>query len=250
MKGVVRLSRPKKGAATRLYPVYGRILCSLSARGANCTAGVCANGRLRPVPLCWLGRGLAGRGEAALLATIVLATGVDAYGRRPNDPFAERNVARFILLLLLLDALVQAGFDVTLAQGGRIRSLLVRWLHLAAFGLWFGGAVWNIFITVPAARGIVSLPVVVAASQQLERFRLAVRLILPTIIVTGFIQAYRYVGSNLNVLTASTFGWLILVKILLIGVLIIVFLTCLMWRACSPISGMCKLDDLYAKEHE
>lgn len=120
MKGVVRLSRPKKGAATRLYPVYGRILCSLSARGANCTAGVCANGRLRPVPLCWLGRGLAGRGEAALLATIVLATGVDAYGRRPNDPFAERNVARFILLLLLLDALVQAGFDVTLAQGGRI----------------------------------------------------------------------------------------------------------------------------------
>ncbi|MCA9947494.1 MAG: CopD family protein, partial [Anaerolineales bacterium] len=100
-----------------------------------------------------------------------------------------------------------------------------------------------------AGRSIVSLPVVVAASQQLERFRIAVRLILPTLIITGFIQAYRYVGYNLNALTASTFGWLILAKLLLIGVLIVVFLTCPMWRACSPISGMCKLDDLYAREH-
>lgn len=188
--------------------------------------------------------------EIYLLAMLVLTIGVDAYGRRQKDPFAQRNLARFILLLLLLDVLVQAGFDVMLAQGGWIRPWFVRWLHMAAFGLWFGGAVWNIFITVPAARGIVSLPVVIAASQQLERFRIAVRFILPTLIVTGFIQAYRYVGFNLNALTASTFGWLILIKILLIGVLIIVFLTCPMWRACSPISGMCKLDDLYAKEHE
>ena len=188
--------------------------------------------------------------EIYLLAMIMLAAGVDAYGRHQKNPFAERNLARFVLLLLLLDALVLAGFDVTLAQGGQAWPLLVRWLHLAAFGLWFGGAVWNIFITVPAARDIISVPVVVAASQQLERFRIAVRLILPTLIVTGFIQAYRYVGFNLNALTASTFGWLILTKLLLIGVLIVVFLTCPMWRACSPISGMCKLDDLYAKEHK
>lgn len=188
--------------------------------------------------------------EVILLVMIVVMAGVDVYGRRPDNPFAQRNLARLILLLLLMDALVQAGFDVTLAQGGGIWPWLVRWLHLAAFGLWFGGAVWNIFITVPAARDIVSLPVVVAASQQLERFRVAVRLILPTLIITGFIQAYRYVGFNLNALTASTFGWLILTKLLLIGVLIVVFLTCPMWRACSPISGMCKLDDLYAKEHE
>ena len=188
--------------------------------------------------------------EVSLLTIIVLTIGADAYGRRQEDPFAQRNLARFILLLLLLDAAVQAGFDVMLAQGGGLQPWFVRWLHLAAFGLWFGGAVWNIFITVPAARNIVSLPVVVAASQQLERFRIAVRVILPTLIVTGFIQAYRYVGFNLHALTAATFGWLILTKLLLIGVLIIVFLTCPMWRACSPISGMCKLDDLYVKEHE
>ncbi|GJM42678.1 MAG: hypothetical protein DHS20C20_29600 [Ardenticatenaceae bacterium] len=196
------------------------------------------------------GVGWVAEAEIYLLAMIVLAAGVDAYGRRPKNPFAQRNLARFILLLLMLNALVQAGFDVRLAQGGSIWPLLVRWLHLAAFGLWLGGAVWNIFITVPAARDIVSLPVVVAASQQLERFRVAVRLILPTLIITGFVQAYRYVGFNLNALTASTFGWLILTKLLLIGVLIVVFLTCPMWRACSPISGMCKIDDLYAKEQK
>lgn len=188
--------------------------------------------------------------ELTLLVTISLVVGLDVYGHRRVDPFSEQNLARLALLLLLLNALIQAGFDVTLAQGGRMWPLLVRWLHLAAFGLWFGGALWNIFITVPAARDIISLPVVVAASEQLERFRIAVRIILPTLIMTGFIQAYRYIGFNLNALTTSTFGWLILTKLLLIGVLIVVFLTCPMWRACSPISGMCKLDDLYAKEHE
>ena len=196
------------------------------------------------------GVGWVAEAEIYLLAMIVLAAGVDAYGSRPKNPFAQRNLARFILLLLMLNALVQAGFDVRLAQGGGTWPLLVRWLHLAAFGLWLGGAVWNIFITVPAARDIVSLPVVVAASQQLEHFRVAVRLILPTLIITGFVQAYRYVGFNLNALTASTFCWLILTKLLLIGVLIVVFLTCPMWRACSPISGMCKIDDLYAKEQK
>jgi putative copper resistance protein D len=186
--------------------------------------------------------------ETALVVAITLTVGLDAYGHGKEDPFAERGLACLILLLLMLDVLVQAAFDVTLSQGRQLWPLFVRWLHLAAFGLWFGGAVWNIFITVPAARSTLSLPVVVAASQQLERFRIAVRIILPTLIITGAIQAYRYVGFNIYTLTASPIGWLILTKLLLIGVLIVVFLTCPMWRACSPISGMCKLDDLYGKE--
>ncbi len=184
----------------------------------------------------------------AAVAVVLLLVGLigrDAYARRERgEPFAERRLAGAILALLLLYALIQAAFDVILAQGGQPLPLLVRWLHLAAFGLWFGGAVWNIFIAVPAAREIVSLQVVVAASQQLERFRVAVRIILPTLIVTGAWQAYRYVGLNLSALTASSFGLLILFKLALIGLLIVVFLTCPMWRACSPIAGMCKIDDL------
>ncbi len=183
--------------------------------------------------------------DAALLLGIGLTAGWFAFGRQVENPYSQQPLARLALGLLLLDALVQAAFDVTLAQGGQALPLAVRGLHLAAFGLWFGGALWNIFIAVPAARGIVSLPVVVASSQQLERFRVAVRIILPTLIITGLVQAYPYVGLNPSALLTSPFGRLILVKIVLIVVLVGVFITCPMWRACSPIAGMCNLDDLY-----
>ncbi|HRN69198.1 MAG TPA: CopD family protein [Promineifilum sp.] len=185
----------------------------------------------------WLG--------AALMVAITLVVMHELYLRRPDDPFAERPEARLVLGLLVIDALFQATFDVALSQGGAWWPLLVRWLHLTAFGLWIGGAVWNIFITVPAARQTIAIPVVVAAGRQLERFRVVVRMILPALIVTGLIQAYRYVGFSLDALLYSSIGHVILIKIGLVLVLIGVFLTCPLWRACSPISGMCKLDELY-----
>ena len=185
----------------------------------------------------WLG--------AALMVAITLVVMHELYLRRPDDPFAERPEARLVLGLLVIDALFQAIFDVALSQGGAWWPLLVRWLHLTAFGLWIGGAVWNIFITVPAARQTIAIPVVVAAGRQLERFRVVVRMILPALIVTGLIQAYRYVGFSLDALLYSSIGHVILIKIGLVLVLVGVFLTCPLWRACSPISGMCKLDELY-----
>lgn len=184
--------------------------------------------------------------ELSLLALLALTIGWDAYARcESQQPLGERPLAALALVLLLLNALVQASFDVSLSQGAQLGPLLVRWLHLGAFGLWLGGAVWNIFIAVPAAREVVSIPVVIAAGQQLERFRIAVRLILPTLILTGFIQAYRYIGLNIAALWSSPLGLLILAKILLILALVVIFLTCPLWRACSPIAGMCKLDDLH-----
>lgn len=186
--------------------------------------------------------------EAILIAAIAVTASYDIFREvNKDDPFRERNTARLLFALLLADAFAIAAFDVNLAQNGQAWPLIIRTIHLAAFGAWFGGAVWNIFITVPAARKIVSLPVVIAASQQLERFRVAVRIILPTLIITGLIQAYPYVGLNPRALVTSTFGWLILTKLILIVILIGVFITCPMWRACSPISGMCKIDDLYQK---
>ena len=185
----------------------------------------------------WLG--------AALMVAIALVVMHELYLRRPDDPFAERPEARLVLGLLVIDARLQGRSVVTLSQGGAWWPLLVRWLHLTAFGLWIGGAVWNIFITVPAARQTIAIPVVVAAGRQLERFRVVVRMILPTLIITGFIQAYRYVGFSLDALLYSSIGHVILIKIGLVLVLVGVFLTCPLWRACSPISGMCKLDELY-----
>ncbi|MCC6148038.1 MAG: hypothetical protein IT308_10780 [Anaerolineaceae bacterium] len=187
--------------------------------------------------------------EAVLVAAITFTASFDIFRTTKKDnPFQERTTARVLLALLLIDAFAIAAFDVNLAQGGRTWPLLVRAIHVAAFGMWFGGAVWNIFITVPSARAIVSLPVVIAASQQLERFRVVVRVILPTLVITGLIQAYPYVGLSLRALTTSTVGLLILAKLVLILILIGVFITCPMWRACSPISGMCKIDDLYQKK--
>lgn len=186
--------------------------------------------------------------DLGLAAAVAIVIGVDVFRAPSADPYAQRRPAVVALVLLVLAALAQGALDVTLAQGWAVGPLAVRGLHLAAFGLWLGGAFWNIFIAVPAAREIVSLPVVIAASQQLERFRVAVRIILPTLIVTGFVQAFRYVGWDLSGLTDSLFGYLILAKLGLIAGLIVIFLTCPMWRACSPIAGMCKLDDLYERK--
>ena len=183
--------------------------------------------------------------DLLLVAALTLLVGRDAYGRHDEqNPFAGQRTALFILLLLAGSAFVQAAYDVAL-QGGQLSAFLVRWLHIGAFGLWLGGAVWNIFIAVPAAREAVSVAVVIAAGRQLERFRVAVRLILPTLVVTGLIQAYRYIGLNLSALWSSPFGLLILAKLGLVVLLIVIFLTCPLWRACSPIAGMCKLDDLH-----
>ena len=93
-----------------------------------------------------------------------------------------------------------------LAALGRIRPLV------------FGGAVWNIFIALFLRLGHRQSQLWWQLARQLERFRVTVRIILPTLIITGFIQAYRYVGLNVGALIASPFGWLITIKLILIGI--------------------------------
>lgn len=183
--------------------------------------------------------------EAALLTSIVMITLHELYIRRPDAPYSEQPMAQLLMALLIVDVLFQASFDVLLSQGGAWWPLLIRWAHLTAFTLWLGGAFWNIFIAVPGARQTLTVQVVVAAGQQLERFRVVVRIFLPTLIVTGLIQAYRYVGLSPQALFYTPIGHIILLKIGLVVALVGVFLTCPLWRACSPISGMCKLDELY-----
>src|SRR5690606_26904918 len=101
------------------------------------------------------------------------------------------------------------------------------------------------FVAVPAAQESPTMPVVIAAAEQLERFRWAVRAILPTLLVTGLLQALPYTGLNPATLL-TPFGLLILSKIALVLGLFVIFITCPLWRACSPIRGMCDLADLSA----
>lgn len=145
---------------------------------------------------------------------------------------------------LVLTLALMAALDARLTFPGSGTALLLRPLHLAAFGLWVGGAVWNIFIAVPAALGTLSLPVVLVGARALERFRRVVRVILPLLLITGFAQTLPYTGFPPTDLTGSLVGRIVLFKLGLIAGLVVIFITCPLWRACSPIRGMCDIEDL------
>lgn len=137
-----------------------------------------------------------------------------------------------------------AALDARLSFPMKPSAWLLRPLHVIAFGLWMGGAAWNLFVAIPAARVQATASVVVAAAHQLERFRWAVRLFLPTLLATGLLQALPYGGGNLLALPGSFWGRVILLKLGLVVGLIGIFITCPLWRACSPIRGMCDLREL------
>lgn len=195
----------------------------------------------------------AGRDSAvqlwALLASIgaVVALGAIAFSwRKPVcSPTEAEPSAWVILSALAATVLSLAGMDVA-QETGRFVSWLTlnRGLHLLAFSAWLGGALWNVFIAVPAALPRVNFDTVILANLQLERFRVVVRAVFPTIIITGLIQIWQIFSINWSALTSSWLGYLVLAKIGLIVTLVGVFITCPMWRACSPIRGVCDLDDL------
>ncbi|HMM82001.1 MAG TPA: hypothetical protein PJ998_02385 [Terrimesophilobacter sp.] len=137
-------------------------------------------------------------------------------------------------ILIATWALVDAGTDW---HG------LVRLAHLTAFSLWLGGALWNIGVAMPAGREHPDVTAVLAGARQLDRFRWVVRFALPTIILTGLVMAGVY--------TALPIGWwmtfpgiLIPLKVLAIIALVVVFITCPLFRQCSPVQGICNIDDL------
>ncbi|MXR52331.1 hypothetical protein GRX03_12045 [Halovenus sp. WSH3] len=136
-----------------------------------------------------------------------------------------------------------AAAEVSL-RGGAVDIVAVRTLHLLAFALWVGGAVWNIFVAVPVGQESPTVPVVRAAGQQLERFRWVVRFVFPTVVVTGLYQAHALFGWNASIYLHSTLGRVIVGKLGLIVVLFVIFKLCPMWRACSPIEGVCDLEEL------
>ncbi len=144
-----------------------------------------------------------------------------------------------VALLLWSAGFLQVWYD----GPGDWQMLLWRVLHLSAFAAWFGGAVWNVAVAVRAARANLSVPVVIMANAQLERFRRIVRVAFPLIVATGLLQVWDYAGFT-RAAFEGTFGHFVLFKLGLVALLLVIFNTCPMWHACSPIAGMCDLDDL------
>ncbi|WP_336328264.1 hypothetical protein [Halovenus sp. HT40] len=179
----------------------------------------------------------------ALFTALVFALGASLVGSSSIDEQfrSPRGLAAFGLAVAVLSATAVA--EVALSRG-TAGEAAVRTLHLLAFAFWIGGAVWNIFVAVPTGQESPTVPVVRAAGQQLERFRWAVRLIFPTILLTGLYQAYALFGWNLQVYLQSVFGLAIVGKLGLVATLFVIFKLCPMWRACSPIEGVCDLEEL------
>lgn len=130
-------------------------------------------------------------------------------------------------------------------SSGALNLALIRGVHLIAFALWLGGALFNLGAAVPAGRKHANIHAVVAGARQLERFRWVVRFSLPTIVGTGLWMALRY-ASLTSPFWREGIGLLIPVKIGLILALVVIFITCPLYRACSPVRGVCNLSDLEA----
>jgi putative copper resistance protein D len=142
---------------------------------------------------------------------------------------------------LMVSALVLVGWAYGDAGSGWRGG--VRLLHLTAFTLWLGGALWNIAVAMPAGRAHPTVDAVLAGARQLDRFRWVVRFALPTIIVTGLVMADAYRALPLQWWLHLP-GLLIPFKVLLIIALVAVFIACPLFRQCSPVQGVCNIDDL------
>ncbi|GAB7012331.1 hypothetical protein [Halolamina salina] len=175
---------------------------------------------------------------ALLAMALVQILGSEAVERQFRTP---TGVVTLGLALAVVVATAVAEVAVT---GLDPAAVVVRVLHLVAFAVWVGGAVWNIFVAVPTGQKRPTVPVVRAAGEQLERFRWAVRFVIPTLFLTGLYQAVDGLGVNAEAYLGSAVGLTVLAKVGFIGVLVVVFKLCPMWRACSPIEGVCELDEL------
>jgi len=193
---------------------------------------------VRPEAVPW-----ATAGGLALLAAI---GGVALAWINPVDSRKQDLPSWIALAGLAGTAAALGGMDVALQQHSASVWLLApnRMLHLWAFSAWLGGALWNIFIAVPAGMQRINMDTVILANFQLERFRVVVRTVFPVIIATGLVQAWAMFGWNWQSLFTNVWGYLLLTKIGLIFLLVGIFIACPMWKACSPIRGVCDLDDL------
>lgn len=175
-------------------------------------------------------------------------------GNRPALAYALTALSLLAALLLTLDggralAAVTAGLVALtfigwgIADAGAGIEGIVRVAHLFAFSLWLGGALWNIAVAMPVGRNHPHVGAVLAGAHQLDRFRWVVRFALPTIIITGLIMAGAYRALPRDWWLAFP-GLLIPLKVLTIVALVVVFITCPLFRQCSPVQGVCNIDDL------
>jgi len=180
---------------------------------------------------------------AVTVGGLVLLTAVDALRHGSVDESFRSPIGVLVFGLAIGAVTLTAVAEVGLRAAGTM-AMVIRILHLLAFTVWIGGAVWNIFVAVPTGKERPTTAVISAAGEQLERFRWTVRFIIPTLLATGLVQSIYLFGTSVTPYVTSTIGLAILAKLGFVALLFVIFKTCPMWRACSPIDGVCDLEDL------
>lgn len=183
-----RAPRHPACAVARLAAAQARHYRPLAANGlvAALVGGGAWAARMGPVAAApgWLGLRLL---VIALHGAVVAAT-LALLSRPDEEALEARRQALGVLAAATALLTTMALLDAALAFGAYWPAWTLRVLHLGAFGLWLGGAVWNIFVAVPAARDELAFATVAASASQLERFRKRVRVFLP-LLFTGIAQA-------------------------------------------------------------
>ena len=147
---------------------------------------------------------------------------------------------KIAFVLIGLAVLLLVGID----HRARARAaLLWRALHLLALGLWVGGATWNLTVAIPVGIHHPTIEAVISGALQLQHFRRVARVALPTVVATGVAMALPYLTA-VGDLVLTTPGRFIVVTIGLIVALVVIFITCPLFRQCSPVAGVCDLDEL------
>lgn len=67
----------------------------------------------------------------------------------PGAHDTRRSWLKLITVLSLLSLAVTAVLDVIPYQGLSGPAILAEWVQSAAFGVWFGGAIWGLFVAIP-----------------------------------------------------------------------------------------------------
>jgi len=150
--------------------------------------------------------------ETGLVAAPLLWLGLQR--SPPGDEPGRQSVLRTALFATALVAL--AGF-AWLETGTALADWLVRFVHVGAFALWVGGAVWHNFVVLPTAR---ARPDAAATlKSQARAFRRHLPVVVALLVATGAYQTVRLVGPSMSALAASPVGPFVGVKVIVLVML-------------------------------
>lgn len=103
-----------------------------------------------------------------------------------------------------------------------ILTVLLIFIHIVAIAVWIGGAIFMVFIVAPNL-SVVSPPEAGKISQAIgEKFASIVMWAIALVALTGVLRMYTSGLLNITILTGTTYGKALLLKLLLFIVMLIV----------------------------